>query len=359
MFRTLKYLLWLLLPFGIIHLWVVILRNELYDWRILKTARLPKPVISIGNIQMGGTGKTPMTINLLANLQSKGVSVGVLTRGYKRKSAKNMIIHKGDGEDKKGLWESIGDEPAIILEKITNGALGIGADRWRVGKKILEQNPIDLFLLDDGLQHRGLHRDLDICLIDVTRWEPHPFLFPFSYLRDGKSSLKRCHAVVFTKIGDKPDKAQKLRDRIMRRYRIPVYEGDLEAQSLVRIRDGGEINLTEMRGQKAAAFCGIANPLHFFTMLKQERIDLVLEKKYPDHHNYIFDDLHYLEGIIKQKGANTAITTEKDAAKLRELLRGDAFNGVEFYFLRVEFAVKEEKEFFELIQRSAPPKSFN
>jgi tetraacyldisaccharide 4'-kinase len=359
MFRTLRYFVWLVLPFGIIHLWIVFFRNKLYDWHILKTKRLPKPVISIGNIQMGGTGKTPMTLALLADLQSKGISVGVLTRGYKRNSSEKITIIKADAKNNERSWESVGDEPAIILESMTNGALGVGADRWRVGTKILEENPVDLFLMDDGLQHRKLHRDLNICLIDMSCWRPHPFLFPFSYLRDCKSSLKRCHAVVLAKTGDRQDKARNLRKRIGDKYQIPIFEGELEPQALIRVGEEAEINPSKIHGQKVAAFCGIANPDYFFTTLKRIGMKLVIQKKYFDHHNYNRDDLHYLAGIIKEAGVEAIITTEKDAMKLKEFLDGDAFNGVEFYFLRVQFAMKEEKEFFELIQRSASPKSFN
>lgn len=358
MFRPLKYLLWLLLPFGIIHLWIVILRNKLYNWHILKTERLPKPVISIGNIQMGGTGKTPMAISMLKYLQSKGVGVGVLTRGYKRKSVEDMII-KPAAVGTNELLESIGDEPAIILKSLTNGALGVGTDRWRVGKRMLEENAIDLFLLDDGLQHRKLHRDLDICLIDVTRWQPHPFLFPFSYLRDCKSSLKRCQAVVLTKTADQHDKAEKLRNRITDKYKIPIFSGDLKPQALIRIRDGVEVHPSQLQGQKVGAFCGIANPDHFFTMLKRSGIGLVVEKKYSDHHSYTPKDLRYLKEIIKRKGITVAITTEKDGVKLREFHRGSVLGEVELYFLRIEFALKNESEFFELIQRLASSKSFN
>lgn len=359
MFRPLRYFLRLLLPFGIVHLGLIILRNKLYDWGIFREKRLPKPVISVGNIQMGGTRKTPMAIALLTNLQNKGVKVGVLSRGYKRNSGEEMIIVKPGSENRQESWESIGDEPALILENITNGVMGIGADRWRVGKKMLEENALDLFLMDDGLQHRKLHRDLDICLIDVTRWRPHPFLYPLSYLRDCKSSLKRCHAVVLTKSGNDPAKAEKLADEIRDKYQIPVFEGELEPQAFIRIRDGMEIGVAELTGKKVAAFCGIANPDNFFAMLNQIGMELVSQKKYRDHHNYTRDDLNYLVGIIKEVGVEAVITTEKDAVKLKELVGSDPFNGVEFYFLRVKFDIREEREFFEFIQRSVPPKSFN
>jgi tetraacyldisaccharide 4'-kinase len=357
--RPLKYLLWLILPFGIIHLLIVILRNKLYDWHILKVARLPRLVISVGNLQMGGTGKTPMAISLLTYLQTKGAKVAVLTRGYKRKSPRNVII-SGDQEGDNGRGpEAIGDEPAIIFRRITNGILGVGGNRTGVGKEILKDQSVDIFLLDDGLQHRRLHRDLDICLIDVTRWHWHPFLFPFSYLRDVKGSLKRCHAVVMTKSGIAPDKAEALQDWISDKHGIPVFEGDLVPQALISARDGSEISLSGKVGQKVAAFCGIADPNYFFAMLKQIGMELVLEKQYPDHHNYTLDDLHGLEATINQNDTGSAITTEKDAVKLAAILDKDIFKQVELYFLKVELVIKQKEEFLKLIHPFVPGESFN
>lgn len=338
----------MLLPFGIIHLWIVILRNKLYDWQIFKTYRLPKPVISIGNIQLGGTGKTPLTITMLKKLQSEGRQVGVLSRGYKRKS-EEIIILKPEDSQNQNLYEIAGDEPAIIIKELANGVLGIRGDRYRVGKKLLEKHPVDKFLLDDGLQHRKLHRDLDICLIDVGRWQRHPFLFPFSYLRDSKTSLKRCQVVVLTKIGRDRDKAERLKKEILAKYNIPVFEGDLEPQSLINIRDEVEISLLKMKGQKVAGFCGIARPNHFFNMLKQNGLDLVLAKKFPDHHNYAKDDIYLLVMIMKEKGAKTLITTEKDAVKLKHIIQENIFEKIKIYFLKVDFVVKKEKEFFSFV----------
>lgn len=358
MLRPLKYLIWLFLPLGIIHLLIVILRNKLYDWHILKVELLRKPVISVGNLQMGGTSKTPLAINLLTHLQKEGAKVAVLTRGYKRKSAGNVIIKPA--EQKNGdLTESLGDEPAIISKRITTGVLGVGGNRIGVGEEILKEHSIDIFLLDDGFQHRRLHRDLDICLIDVSRWHGHPLLFPFSYLRDVKGSLKRCHAVVMTKSDAAPDKAEALQSWINDRYRIPVFKGALEPQTLVNVRDDTEISLSGMIGQKIAAFCGIANPDYFFAMLRQIGMELTLEKKYPDHHNYTLDDLRLLDATINENAAGLAITTEKDAVKLAAILDEDTFKGVGFYFLKVEFVIEQREEFFELIHQFVPREYFN
>ena len=162
-----------------------------------------------------------------------------------------------------------------------------------------------------------------------------------------------------TKIGNGQEKAGKLRNWINARYQIPVFDGELESQALIRLRDGVEIGLAAIGGGKVAAFCGIANPDHFFGMLKQIGIELILEKKYPDHHNYTLDDLNDLEATIKGKAAGSIITTEKDAVKLGAIPGKRIFEGVELYFLKVEFVIKEENEFFKLVHEFVPPKSFN
>lgn len=359
MLKSLRHLLWILLPFGISHLFIVYTRNKLYDWLILKTKRLPKPVISIGNLQMGGTGKTPLTISILRMLQNEGLKVGVLSRGYKRESNEEIVILKPNAEQEKNIYETVGDEPALILSRLRGSLLGIGADRFMMGKRMLEQHPADLFLLDDGLQHRKLHRDVNICLIDMTRWKSHPFLFPFSYLRDCKSSLKRCQAVILTKIGDRREKAQRIEQKIRRRHNIPVFEGDLVPQAFINIRDGSEVRLSEMKGEGAVAFCGIANPDHFSTMLKKIGVDLVWENNFSDHHDYSLEDIRDLTRTIVEKGVKTAITTEKDAVKVKDLIDQNNLAEVEIFFLKVEFAVKEKKKLFQLIQELLPPKYFN
>ena len=357
MFKSIKYPKWLLLPFSIIHLWIVSLRNKLFDWHIFKSRRLPKPVISIGNIQLGGTGKTPLIIALMNKFQNEGLKVGVLSRGYKRKSNEEVILTSNDEKDSSS-YPTVGDEPAIFLKELKGGTLGIGGDRYGVGSKILEDNEIDLFLLDDALQHRQLQRDLDICLIDVGRWRQHPFLFPFSYLRDCKSSLKRCHAVILTKIGEEVEKAKKIKDTISNKFNIPVFEGDLKIQSCVKIQDQNEINISELNGKQVAAFCGIAHPNHFFLMLKQAGADVVFEKRFPDHYHYHPDDLQQLGKIIGARGIHTAITTEKDAVKLGNLIRDISIKDINFYYLKVEFQIKEMTEFYKLFASLLSSKNF-
>lgn len=310
----LHYLKWLLLPLGILHLGIVWLRNRLYDAGIFKTRRLPRPVISVGNIQMGGSGKTPLALELLEWLQGEGLRVGVLSRGYKRGSRENRILLPG-GES--GLAAQIGDEPALIFKKLRAGALGVGADRYEVGRELLRRQEVEVFLLDDGFQHRRLHRELDICLIDVSRWAEHPFLFPFSYLRDAKVSLRRAGAILLTKFEKCPEKAETLKSRLKKAYPVPVLKTGLIFHTLTRLGDGEPLDPGEIKSQPVAAVCGIANPEHFFALLEREGFRIAYRKAFPDHHDYTLQEMIGIEKAAAQAGARGVLATEKDAVKLR------------------------------------------
>jgi len=311
----LHYLKWLLLPPGMFHLGMVQLRNRLYDAGIFKTRRLPRPVISVGNIQMGGSGKTPLALELLEWLQGEGLRVGVLSRGYKRASRENRILLPGGESD--AAVRQIGDEPALIFKKLRAGALGVGADRYEVGRELLRLQEVDVFLLDDGFQHRRLHRDLDICLIDVSRWAEHPFLFPFSYLRDAKVSLRRAGAILLAKFEKCPEKAETLKSRLENAYSAPVLKTELIFYALTRLGDDEPLDPGEIKSQPVAAVCGIANPEHFWGMLEREGFRIAYRKAFPDHHDYSLQEMRDLEKAAAQAGARGVLVTEKDAVKLR------------------------------------------
>jgi tetraacyldisaccharide 4'-kinase len=303
-----KYLKWLLLPVGLIHLVFVWLRNVLYDKKIFKAQKLPRPVISIGNIQMGGSGKTPFTVMLVELLQQYSLKVAVLSRGYKRRSRETRIVKQEKQEAETAHFEILGDEPLLILQHIEGGILGVGADRYAVGKEILRFHSADIFLLDDGFQHRRLHRDLNICLIDVTRWAAHPFLFPFSYLRDSKSSLRRADIIILTKFEQIPSTAETL---------------------LTRLSNEEKIEPEKIQAQKVAALCGIANPGNFFDLLK---------------------DLEKVVQSAAGAGAKWLIVTEKDAVKLKSILSTRDDSGLNVLVFSVSFHLEEKIKLIDAIR---------
>ena len=285
---------------------------------------------------MGGTGKTPTVLALIKLLENSGKKVGVLTRGYKS-GAQELVLPAGTEEiDVK----QIGDEPAVILLHLQNGVLGVGAKRYQVGKKILKENPVDLFLLDDGFQHRKLHRELDICLIDVSRWSSHPLLFPFSYLRDHKASLHRADLIILTKFERRREAAKELKTALERKYSVPVFSGEFQFRSLVYLNTEAEVELSRATSQKVAAFCGIANPDSFFDMLTDLGFELVYRKRFPDHHNFKDGQIKKIKRDIKKSDADLVVVTEKDAVKLYNALPAEDRFREKILVMRISFQLQ-------------------
>lgn len=310
--KIIKSLKWFLLPLGIAHWCILQIRHFCYDRGIFAIKKLPVPVISIGNIQLGGTGKTPF-VQMCIDLLQDEYRLGILSRGYGRKSRDHLIIPANPEEKQLPDINAIGDEPGMLLSRLTAGALGIGAERYDVGKKLLAVQPVDLMLLDDGFQHRSLGRNLDICLIDVSQWHFHPFLYPFSRLRDVKSALSRAAIIVLTKGEDYPDRENELADWIFKKYNQTAFIGRFGTEKFERL-DGSNVSAKVIQNGKAGAFCGIANPLNFFNGIERENITLSYRQALADHQEY---DKLVLEKINRETAElSTIVVTEKDAIKL-------------------------------------------
>ena len=262
----------------------VALRNALYDRGVFKVHKLVRPVVSIGNISVGGSGKTPFVIALGELLQQRSIDFDVLSRGYGRSSTGIAIV------DPNGSPAQFGDEPLLIARKL-HAPVIVGADRYRAGLLAEKQFSSKLHLLDDGLQHRRLHRDFDIVLLPAE--DQHGTLLPMGRLREPLSALERADAVVL------PDSAEK----------------PLHAKSAWLARRQIELTAEGM----LVAFCGIARPRQFFDALKAARQEIAGTLTFHDHHRYAQRDIDRLRDLKKQTGASGFVTTEKDAINLGPL----------------------------------------
>jgi tetraacyldisaccharide 4'-kinase len=262
----------------------VALRNALYDRGVFKVHKLARPVVSIGNISVGGSGKTPFVIALGELLQQRGIEFDVLSRGYGRSSSGIAVV------DPNGTPDQFGDEPLLIARKLRVPVI-VGADRYQAGLLAEKQFSSKLHLLDDGFQHRRLHRDFDIVLLPME--DQRGALLPTGRLREPLSALERADAIVM------PDSAEK-----------PPY-----AKSVWRARRQVEISADA----RAIAFCGIARPRQFFDALKAARQEIASTLAFGDHHRYAQRDIDRLLELNKQTGAFGFITTEKDAINLGPL----------------------------------------
>jgi tetraacyldisaccharide 4'-kinase len=268
---------------------VVGFRNAMFDREILRARRLSWPVVSVGNISVGGSGKTPFVIMLGELLANRGISFDVLSRGYRR-SSRGVLTVKANGSP-----EEFGDEPLLIARKLSCPVI-VGEDRHSAGLEAEEHctgaAPNALHLLDDGFQHRQLHRDFDIVLLNEQDLTDE--LLPSGRLREPLSSLSRADAVVV----DLAFSAEKLA------------QGDFQIWRAQRLLDVPVINAPVI------AFCGIARPKRFFAELRQHGLEVIREIVFRDHHRYTDADAQELAQQQALSPGSRLVTTEKDAINL-------------------------------------------
>jgi tetraacyldisaccharide 4'-kinase len=260
-------------------------RNALYDREILRTQRLQGAVISVGNLSAGGSGKTPFVILLGELLKARGIKFDVLSRGYARKSKGVRLV------DPAGLPQDFGDEPLLIARKLQVPVI-VGENRYQAGRVAESKFGPQLHLLDDGFQHRALHRDFDIVL--VTPQDAGDHLIPAGRLREPLSSLRRADAVVLT--GGASAESFPLSGTLVWRLRRGIVPQNIPPRPVV--------------------FCGIARPQNFVLQLRAANIEPVAEAFYRDHHAYNEKDVRELLELKQRSEAVGFITTEKDAVNL-------------------------------------------
>lgn len=277
-------------PFSMIFGAGVAFRNRLYERGALQAHKLKQPVISIGNISVGGSGKTPFVIALGELLKQRAIAFDVLSRGYRRNSIETAVV------DPLGSPQQFGDEPLLIARKLDVPVV-VGADRYRAGLLAEEKFPARLHLLDDGFQHRRLHRDFDIVLLPQS--DLNDRLLPAGRLREPVSSLRRADAVVLFETLATPHLSLYLPSRVPGQF----------------IKARRVITLGQTVG-KAVIFCGIARPQQFFAAAKSLGQQIAAELAFPDHHRYTQADVNRLLRLRDKVAADSFITTEKDLINL-------------------------------------------
>jgi tetraacyldisaccharide 4'-kinase len=341
----------LLFPLTLLSLpyeWGVRLRTIFYSTNLWKSKRLPCPVISVGNITVGGTGKTPLVITLAKGLTDRGIPVAVLSRGYKGKGSSGPLV--SDGKTLLLSPEESGDEPFQMAQALKGIPVLIGKDRFANGQLVLQRFNIRGVLLDDGYQHLQLHRDLNILLIDSEIGFGDHHLLPRGILREPLRHLHRAHLFLLTKVED-PENCRPL-EKMLREFHpsSPVFHSHYEPQGL--IGPGGEwVGLQTLKGKKALAVSGIANPAYFSLLLRKCGMEIVREMIFPDHHRFTSKDLVAIEKESKE--ADWIVTTEKDIVKLEEV----RVIHPPLLALRIEMKIWEEEEFYKRVMEVFSMKS--
>jgi tetraacyldisaccharide 4'-kinase len=300
----------------------------------------------VGNITVGGTGKTPLVMALVKSLTQHGIPVAVLTRGYRSRGSGSLV---SDGKHVLLSPEESGDEPALMARTLKGIPVFIGKDRFRNGQDALQRFAVQGFVLDDGFQHVELYRDLDILLIDASLGFGDHHLLPRGILREPLNHLRRAHLFILTKV-ESPETCQPMEALLRQIHPNPsIFHSHYEPVGLVGAQKEWS-DVQALKGKKVLALSAIAHPASFVSLLRSSGAEVVTEEVYPDHHNYTSEDI--ISIAQKAKEAEWIVTTEKDMVKLENF----DLSQMPIRALRVEFRIWEEEEFFGKVMELFPNK---
>ncbi len=337
--RLLRLILYPLLP---VYLLVIKLRNLFFDKNIFKSKKVNAKVISVGNITVGGSGKTPLVIYLARLLKNSNRKVGVLSRGYGRKSSGYKLV--SDGQKILTTVRESGDEiyhtvleckiPAAVCEDRVIGAV-----------KLIEETGIDTIVLDDAFQHRWIKRDLDLLIIEQRFLASNDFfinnLLPTGNLREPYSGLQRADAIVINRKFSEQEEIPADRKKYFEGKKI--FTAKYNAIGFVDIIKREEYSMEEFEGQKSLVVSGIANPVSFLNVLLQTNVDASHKIIFKDHKDYTLKEVQQIRKEFYATNSHSVVTTEKDAVKLMNFAK--ELDDMDIFYLKIKLEIDNEELF--------------
>lgn len=315
------------------------IRMRLYSASFLRTRELGCKVISVGNITVGGTGKTPVTRFIASNLQGRGFNVAILSRGYKGKKESDVNL-VSDGTKIFLGPDRAGDEPYMLAKRLPGIPVIVGANRYKIGTYAQTNFQLDAVILDDGFQHIQLKRDLDVLIIDGEKGFGNEYLLPRGPLREPPSNIDRAGLILINKASQK---SEELKERLLKiNPNSQVFMSHYGAEQLTPLWGGKDADIGMLAGAKVLSLSAIANPSSFTKLLIALGARIMEDIAYNDHYNYSESDLDDAMKKAVDAKADFIVTTEKDAVKLE----GFRPHGkVPVYFLKIalDMSAGEEK----------------
>jgi tetraacyldisaccharide 4'-kinase len=309
---------------------------------MLPTYRSKCKVISIGNVALGGTGKTPLVEWVASYFIKKQKRPGIIIRGYKRPRANERIVAKENSS-----YFEVGDEARMLRENLKNINIIVGSDKIKSARE-LEGKGCDVAVLDDGFQHWRLMRDLDIVTIDCSLSVSNHQLLPLGRLREPLSSLRRADIFMLTKVDLDEDNSEKLKEALKKiNPDALIVSSVYEPVCFFDLRGGASVPLNSDKFLDKHVFilAGIANPIYFDKMLSRLKLKIKRELIYPDHYEFKRKDLDSINKLAKDMSVGTIITTHKDAVRLRHSINS-LENNIDILYLKIQFKVTENEEKF-------------
>ena len=329
------------------------IKLAMYKLGVFKEKRLACKVISLGNITLGGTGKTPTARTVAIMISNMGYKVIILNRGY-RANWKKPVGIVSDGKEIYMTAYEAGDEAYLLAKQLPDIPVVIGKDRAISGQYVADNMDVDVIIMDDGYQHWQLARDMDIVLIDTLNMFGNGSLLPRGTLREPLSHLRRADLFLLTKVDQSSEYSQKyVKDSLAKsNSKTPIFSSIHKPRHFMEIAAwdksdrGNVIALEDMVGKSAIAFSAIGNPASFEQTISDLGVKLVETVRYPDHHDYGMMELQYVLERAMEKKADAIIITEKDAVKIpKEFIELDRY--CPLYILCIEVKINDEEGAFE------------
>jgi len=313
-----------LLVYSLLHRSGCRIKNWLYKRKIFNPKRAPLPVISVGNITFGGSGKTPLVLHLMTFLVNNGYKPALITRGYRGRWEKSGGI-LSDGKSILGTWQDSGDEAFMVASNIPQAGIFIGKNRV-FSCQNAKASGFELAVLDDGFQHSRLRRDMDIVLYDPREKVS---------LREPVSSLGRAEIILLEKGVHHQEK-----ERLKKSFpQSAIFEYSVESKGFFKAGKKEGESGEEFQGKRIIAFCGIGRPGRFLALLQKEAISPVDFLTFSDHYSYPLHSLEKISKKFKKLSADALITTEKDTVKIAQ---SDALQGIPVYYLKIDLRLDDE-----------------
>ena len=341
-----KFLKIILAPFVLLYKLIILIRNLFFDKAVFKSEKVNAKVISVGNITVGGSGKTPLVIYVTNLLKSSGYKVGVLSRGYGRRSSGYKLVSKG--EEILTSVEECGDE-IYHTSLECKVAAAVSENRVKGAKRLIEEAKIDSIVLDDAFQHRWIARDIDLVIIDQSFVNNKSFfshnLLPSGDLREGFDSLGRADAIIVNR--KFLEREEIIPD--MKKYfdGKKIFTSYYKAISFVDAMRKIEYNLEDFKGQDSLVVSGIANPQSFLNVLRKVHVNTQNKLIFRDHKNYTLKEVQQIRKRFYTTNSHSVVTTEKDAVKLSRFNR--EFDDVDIFYLKINLCVDDEESFKQYI----------
>jgi tetraacyldisaccharide 4'-kinase len=332
----------ILYPFVIVYAAAVKIRNLFFDKNVFKTKKVDAKIVSIGNINVGGSGKTPLVIYLANMLKNEKKKVGVISRGYRRKTSGYKFVC--DGSKILLSVDEAGDEMFhTVIECMIPAA--VSENRYEGAANLIRETGVDVILLDDAFQHRWIHRDINILIFEqrflIETSFPNHQLLPAGNLRESFSAVERADAVV---INRKFTQEMKISDKLQKYFKDKeIYKSYYKAIGFVDMTRKTEYGLQEFEGQKSLVVAGIAKPVSFLNILGQTKVDTQNKMIFVDHKDYSLKEVQRIRKEFYATNSYSVVTTQKDAVKLMKYAK--EFDDIDIFYLKIEMKFDEEEKF--------------